>query len=261
MKNLVLISLFFVGIVFAEPVLPILSPLFSIETAEAAVRVSGYYRKNGTYVAPHYRSNPDGNPYNNWSYPGNTNPYTGKTATGNPSTYLNDYRRTGTYSPKSYASPFSNDTFNSEDSFDEIYKQLLNRNKPSTTYTSPSLRGSIFNSLTRTSNTCGSHGKFDHYSSAGLQICKCDTGYWSSNGVCVIAGSNGVTEEEIDCGYGGAYNVSKGTCDCRSGYLYRKGKCQSPHYCGLVGTYNWDTEECDCASGYQLQFGYCSRVY
>lgn len=36
------------------------------------------------------RSNPDGNPYNNWSYPGNTNPYTGKVAPGNPSTYLDN---------------------------------------------------------------------------------------------------------------------------------------------------------------------------
>lgn len=55
------------------------------------VKVKGYYRKDGTYVQPHYRSNPDGNPYNNWSYPGNTNPYTGKTATGNESTYLDNY--------------------------------------------------------------------------------------------------------------------------------------------------------------------------
>jgi hypothetical protein len=28
---------------------------------EAAVRVRGYFRSNGTYVQPHYRSNPDGN--------------------------------------------------------------------------------------------------------------------------------------------------------------------------------------------------------
>jgi len=65
----------------------------------AQVKVKGYYRKDGTYVQPHYRSKPDGNPYNNWSYPGNTNPYTGKTATGNPDTYLkNYYNRSGTNS-------------------------------------------------------------------------------------------------------------------------------------------------------------------
>jgi hypothetical protein len=34
------------------------------------VYVRGYYRKDGTYVQPHYRSAPDGNPYNNWSFPG-----------------------------------------------------------------------------------------------------------------------------------------------------------------------------------------------
>jgi len=28
--------------------------------------VHGYQRGNGTYVQPYYRSNPDGNPYNNW---------------------------------------------------------------------------------------------------------------------------------------------------------------------------------------------------
>lgn len=66
-------------------------------TAISQVKVKGYYRKNGTYVQPHVRSNPDGNPYNNYSFPGNTNPYTGKTATGSQEAYLNNYykRETG----------------------------------------------------------------------------------------------------------------------------------------------------------------------
>jgi hypothetical protein len=38
-------------------------------SAFAVVDVDGYYRKNGTYVAPHQRSNPDGNPYNNYRQP------------------------------------------------------------------------------------------------------------------------------------------------------------------------------------------------
>ncbi|WCK57644.1 hypothetical protein PP175_26780 (plasmid) [Aneurinibacillus sp. Ricciae_BoGa-3] len=45
------------------------------------VHVKGYTRKDGTYVAPHYRSSPDGNFYNNWSTAGNVNPYTGKEGT------------------------------------------------------------------------------------------------------------------------------------------------------------------------------------
>ena len=48
---------------------------------KGSVSVNGYYRSNGTYVAPHYRSAPDGNFYNNWSTYGNVNPYTGKEGT------------------------------------------------------------------------------------------------------------------------------------------------------------------------------------
>jgi hypothetical protein len=46
-------------------------------TANAEVSVGGYYRGNGTYVQPHYRSDPDGNPDNNWSTYPNVNPHTG----------------------------------------------------------------------------------------------------------------------------------------------------------------------------------------
>lgn len=45
------------------------------------VHVNGYVRKDGTYVAPHMRSAPDGNFRNNWSTVGNVNPYTGEPGT------------------------------------------------------------------------------------------------------------------------------------------------------------------------------------
>ena len=54
-----------------------LIPFFSFNTL-ADVHVKGYFKSNGSYVAPHYRSNPDATPYNNWSTKGNINPYTGK---------------------------------------------------------------------------------------------------------------------------------------------------------------------------------------
>lgn len=44
-----------------------------------------------TFVDSYYRSDSDANPYNNYSFPGNTNPYTGKTATGKAETYLSNY--------------------------------------------------------------------------------------------------------------------------------------------------------------------------
>jgi hypothetical protein len=49
-----------------------------------AAQVQGYYRRDGTYVAPHSRTNPDGNPYNNYSTQGNYNPNTGQMGTVNP---------------------------------------------------------------------------------------------------------------------------------------------------------------------------------
>lgn len=44
--------------------------------AQAQVNVNGYYKRNGTYVQPHTRTAPDGNPYNNRSYqPRQYSPY------------------------------------------------------------------------------------------------------------------------------------------------------------------------------------------
>jgi hypothetical protein len=40
------------------------------------VYVRGYYRDNGTYVQPHYRSSPNNTTYDNFSVRGN--PYTGE---------------------------------------------------------------------------------------------------------------------------------------------------------------------------------------
>ncbi len=43
--------------------------------------VNGYFKSNGTYVQPHYRSSPNSTKSDNWSTIGNTNPYTGKQGT------------------------------------------------------------------------------------------------------------------------------------------------------------------------------------
>jgi hypothetical protein len=40
--------------------------------------VRGYTRSNGTYVAPHYQSNPNSSVYDNYSEYGNVNPHNGK---------------------------------------------------------------------------------------------------------------------------------------------------------------------------------------
>jgi hypothetical protein len=67
----------------------VLASLFTlVGTSFAGVHVRGHFRRNGKYVQPHWRSKPDILPYNNWSYPGNVNPYTGRRATGNPNRYI-----------------------------------------------------------------------------------------------------------------------------------------------------------------------------
>jgi hypothetical protein len=53
-------------------------------SSRSHVSVRGHYRKNGTYVAPHYRSAPNKSKLDNWSTKGNVNPYTGKVGTKNP---------------------------------------------------------------------------------------------------------------------------------------------------------------------------------
>ena len=59
------------------------------ESEARDVRVKGHFRKDGTYVQPHHRTSPDRNPYNNYSSPGNVNPYTGQRASGSSSGWSN----------------------------------------------------------------------------------------------------------------------------------------------------------------------------
>ena len=46
--------------------------------------VNPYSRSDGTPVQPHYQTNPNGNPYDNWSSRPNTNPFNGQPGTHNP---------------------------------------------------------------------------------------------------------------------------------------------------------------------------------
>jgi hypothetical protein len=88
-----------------------LAALVVSASVSAQVHVRGYTTKNGTYVAPHYRSAPDGNPYNNYSTRGNINPYTGQPGTKNP------YSSSGSSSYGSYGSnPYSSSSSKSDSS-------------------------------------------------------------------------------------------------------------------------------------------------
>ena len=58
--------------------------LTSAAESYADVYVQGYTRRDGTYVAPHYRSSPNKSYNDNWSVKPNVNPHTGKRGTLSP---------------------------------------------------------------------------------------------------------------------------------------------------------------------------------
>jgi len=95
--------------------------IFVINISSAQTWVNGYYKSNGTYVTGHYRTNPDGNPYNNYSYPGNYNPNTGKVSTGNPSTYLRNYYSTPSQSSIYGTSSYPKTTYDLYKSTSTLY--------------------------------------------------------------------------------------------------------------------------------------------
>ena len=46
--------------------------------------VDGYWKRNGTYVPPHYQTNPNGRLDDNYGTRGNVNPHTGEPGTRSP---------------------------------------------------------------------------------------------------------------------------------------------------------------------------------
>ena len=84
--------------------LVLLIAIFTTSLAFAG-QVRGYTRSNGTYVNSYQRSSPDRTVTNNYSFKGNTNPYTGQVGTNtyknspsspyySPSTTTNSNRNT-----------------------------------------------------------------------------------------------------------------------------------------------------------------------
>lgn len=84
--------------------------LFSFSTtlfAQAASSyVSGYFKKNGTYVQGYYRTAPNNTRLDNFSTKGNYNPYTGKYGTVSPyKSYTTPSYKVPTYKSPTYKYP------------------------------------------------------------------------------------------------------------------------------------------------------------
>lgn len=79
-------------------------------TASAQEYQRGYMKRDGTYVAPHFKSSPDSRYNNNWGVRGNSNPYTGESGTKSPT--WNDW--TPSYNPKTFGAPGYNPGYGSD---------------------------------------------------------------------------------------------------------------------------------------------------
>ncbi len=78
--------------------------LFSFaQTNPNHVYVSGYYRSNGTYVKPHYRTAPNNTNRDNFSTRGNINPYTGQPGYIKPDSNTSSTHTPSTYSNTTYS--------------------------------------------------------------------------------------------------------------------------------------------------------------
>ena len=77
-------------------------------TAFADEYVNGYSRSDGTYVPGYYRSSPNSTVQDNFTYKGNTNPYTGTTGTNKYYSSPSSEYYNGTSKPSSsYGSTYS----------------------------------------------------------------------------------------------------------------------------------------------------------
>lgn len=60
------------------------SPVFAKKASGSSHGVKGHVTKNGTYVAPHQKTNPNNTQRDNWTSKPNINPTTGKAGTKEP---------------------------------------------------------------------------------------------------------------------------------------------------------------------------------
>jgi uncharacterized protein YgiM (DUF1202 family) len=96
--------------------------LFSFaQTNSNHVYVSGYYKSNGTYVKPHYRTAPNSTNIDNFSTRGNTNPYTGLAGYITPDTNSSSTYTTNSYFNPSTTYPKSTYDINSTSTSDTYY--------------------------------------------------------------------------------------------------------------------------------------------
>ncbi len=237
-------------------------PFILLTSVFADVYVKGHTKSNGTYVPSYYRSSPDGNPYNNYSFPGNTNPYTGETAGGSESTYLNNYYDTSTYLPGLYISPYTGSSATSRVDVVGGYKSY------GVLFCNSGYYKSGDNCLLAPANSTA-YGSYSFY---------CNTGYQKNSLGNLCLGKDDSCRENH--GYGTYYDDSTLKCQCKTGFkigadrskcieeircsdyeILHNGSCISQdnacsnsygtYSLAIPGTKKGNDVSCRCATGYE----------
>jgi hypothetical protein len=86
----------------------LLAIILSSSAYASDVFVRGYYKSNGTYVNPYYRTAPDNTINNNYGTQGNYNPHTGAWGTTPQNPTQPDYTGFGVSQPTNNFSNFGN---------------------------------------------------------------------------------------------------------------------------------------------------------
>ncbi len=236
-----------------------------------AVYVSGYYRSNGTYVNGYERTSPDGDPYNNYSYPGNYNPNTGSITTGNPDTYLNNYYNNSSYTGyssgyDSYYSYPTTPTCPSNSYYDGISSCKCN-------YGYIVSGSSCVNANLYCSNKIGLMSQYNSIS----KTCECMSGYEFNGSSCVYktidySNTSGYSTNQNICPLNSHHSVSDSTkCYCDNGFkhnLTNDGCILIPQTNNQIANYtSTDNTDSSCKTNYgsgselQGKLCYCSKNF
>lgn len=230
--------------------------------------VHGYTRSNGTYVNGYERTAADGNPYNNYSFPGNYNPNTGSITGGNADTYLRNYYNNSSYYSPSYPSYTYSDT---------------------NSYTYPTTPSCPLNSYASGSSCTCDYGYVSNGTScvSGSSMCDAQIGYMSNYNnltkscecmVGYVLGTSGMCEYQTTNYSSGYYGSLKNTCPAHSSTsLTDSNKCacdvgytpnSAKNACVLVQQYSnnqpastcpahsslslTDSSKCSCNTDYKI---------
>ncbi len=241
--NLLVLPIFLVGTLF-----PFLS-------ADAYVSVKGYYRSNGTYVAPHVRSEPNGLKYDNYSYKPSQGLYNDSYGTKGSSwdtpSYVTD--------PDYYTGKNIYDSLHGGSSYTPTPTCPYNASYDSLSSSCKCNYGYVVSGSSCVSGNSYCYNLYSYGSEYDslANNCKCSYGYrWNDSSTKCVSNDTYCTDKY---GYGAQSDYLTDQCKCRTGYTFENSKCV---FVTTKPSYSYDTicplnssaigDKCYCDSGYEI---------